>query len=117
MHSLTRVPHDDNLYDEAKLRLSILCKVDTNYFYKNFLPAFNNLHYIRLVGLANCFRYSNGVENLEHGFRDYSTVKETWQMLNIIWPQAVSELEYKEWLAHIFLNNSIYQCRIVACAI
>ncbi|MBA0592483.1 hypothetical protein Gorai_009464 [Gossypium raimondii] len=25
--------------------------------------------------------------------------------------------EYKKWLAYIFLNNSIYQCRIVACAI
>ncbi|MFQ6634275.1 hypothetical protein Gotur_010388 [Gossypium turneri] len=73
-----------NLYEEAKLQ--------------NFLPAFNNLHYIRLVSLANCLRYSNRVENLEHVFRDYSTVKEIWQMLNIIWPQAVSELEYKEWL-------------------
>ncbi|MBA0772529.1 hypothetical protein Gotri_007886 [Gossypium trilobum] len=38
--------------------------------------------------------------------------KKLW-LLNL----PLFELEYKKWLAYIFLNNSIYQCRIVDCAI
>ncbi|KAG8493168.1 hypothetical protein CXB51_010544 [Gossypium anomalum] len=62
----------------------------------NFLPTFNNLHYRRLAGFANCPRCQNEAEMSEHVFRDCLITKEIWEKLHVTWPIAVANTEYGE---------------------
>jgi len=49
-------------------------------------------------------------------FRECSTIKETWEKLNVTWPIADANTEFKEWIKNIFDSNSVAKCKLIACA-
>ncbi|KAL1087218.1 hypothetical protein V6Z11_D08G167400 [Gossypium hirsutum] len=81
------------------------------------MPTFANLNYKRLMGIQECPRCVNGIETVEHVFRDCLKSKEICQQLGIRWPTMSSNMHIKDWVNQFFENNSKYLCEIFCCTL
>ncbi|KAK5812067.1 hypothetical protein PVK06_027465 [Gossypium arboreum] len=90
-------------------------KITNRRIFFNYLPTFINQHYRRMLGSVTCQRCQYGTKNREHLFRECPTSKETWEKLNVTWPVADANIEYKYWIKNIFDSNSFFKCRLIAC--
>ncbi|MBA0826676.1 hypothetical protein Goarm_011502, partial [Gossypium armourianum] len=103
--------------NEAKLWLSDLPTKLKIRITKNYMPTFANLNYKRLMGIQECPRCVNGIETVEHVFRDCLKSKEICQQLGIRWPTMSSNMHIKDWVNQFFENNSKYLCEIFCCTL
>ncbi|KAG8491136.1 hypothetical protein CXB51_014272 [Gossypium anomalum] len=83
----------------------------------NYLPTLANLRIKSLLNEAVCPRCMEGLENMEHIFRDCVVTKEIWVSLNFPWPANISHMEFTDWFTWSVLNSEIDACRKFLCAI
>ncbi|MBA0584100.1 hypothetical protein Gorai_014928, partial [Gossypium raimondii] len=69
------------------------------------------------MGIQECPRCVNGIETVEHVFRDCLKSKEICQQLGIRWPTMSSNMHIKDWVNQFFENNSKYLCEIFCCTL
>ncbi|KAK5824500.1 hypothetical protein PVK06_019275 [Gossypium arboreum] len=83
----------------------------------NYLPTLSNLCIKRLANDAVCPRCQQGVENMDHVFRECATSRETWNSLKYDWPERIANLKFMEWFTWIMLSSSTDICRSFLCTI
>lgn len=72
--------------------------------FNNFLPTNNNLYYKSINNSAVCPRCTDGIETLEHVFRDCTAVKEIWKELKIKYEyEPRTTLNMNMYVAHSIL--------------
>ncbi|KAG8491718.1 hypothetical protein CXB51_015124 [Gossypium anomalum] len=115
--SLTTIPHDDFWLGGGSQQLwnsDLPSKILITVWIAtlNYLPTLANLGIKRLTNEGICPRCKQGLENMEHIFRDCTVTKEIWNTLRYDWPQDLSHLEFLDWTIEIWSRDSKIYIRV-----